>query len=59
MTGRSVRRDCRCDCGHQKMHHFLAIGCCRYCGCTWFWRNIRATLARRAALLTSAVGKPQ
>ncbi len=42
-----TRKDCKCDCGHQKNSHYIGEGQCRYCGCTWFHPNIERIKVRQ------------
>lgn len=36
-----ARQHIRCDCGHYSKDHYLGEGCCKECGCTWYWPNHR------------------
>lgn len=36
-----VHGNIKCDCSHTQKDHFNTEGCCKKCGCTWFYPNAR------------------
>lgn len=45
----------KCNCGHHAKHHYAYEGCCRYCGCTWYYPNDRWILRMKKKKLLKQI----